>query len=290
MAAADGDPGGVTPGAEIGMLRGVTDFLNRTVFDVVYVNYPASFGPIPGGGQDLLDALGNPSYERSRDMGIAEVIRLIRAHLGTFGLLGYSQGAAVVSLVGRELVSGSLRQRQRDCLWVHAVASPHRGFRRTFHLGNQLAGEGISGDNITNTGSIDWFDYCLPVDIYGDANLRGTYLRLGYELGIELTLSDPIAMIAGIAESLIRGELRRAIIELGEAPAVAIAKTATTAGSLALFLWDNPHVQYGDIIPGRTALAHSANHLNFWGGRGGQTPSSSRDPLGAGPRNLWRVG
>jgi hypothetical protein len=61
VAAADGDPGGVTPGAKIGMLRGVTDFLNRTVFDVVYVNYPASFGPIPGGGQDLLDALGNPS-------------------------------------------------------------------------------------------------------------------------------------------------------------------------------------------------------------------------------------
>ncbi len=76
-------------------------------------------------------------------------------------------------------------------------------------------------------------------------------------------------MIAGIADSLIRGELRRAIIELGEAPAVAIAKTATTAGSLALFLWNNPHVQYGtrDIIPGRTALAHSANHLNFWGPR-----------------------
>ena len=95
---------------------------------------------------------------------------------------------AVVSLVGRELVSGSLRQRQRDCLWVHAVASPHRGFRRTFHLGNQLAGEGISGDDITNTGSIDWFDDCLPGDLYGDANLRGTYLRLGYELGIELTL------------------------------------------------------------------------------------------------------
>ena len=153
-----------------------------------------------------------------------------------------------------------------------------------------LPEKGFPGTTSPNTGSIDWFDYCQPGDIYGDANLRGTYLRLGYELGIELTLSDPIAMIAGIAESLIRGELRRAIIELGEAPAVAIAKTATTAGSLALFLWDNPHVQYGDIIPGRTVLAHSANHLNFWGGRGGQTPSSSRDPLGAGPRNLWRVG
>ena len=62
VAAANGDPGGITPGAEIGMLRGVTDFLNRNVFDIVYVNYPASFGPIPGGGEDLLDALGDPSY------------------------------------------------------------------------------------------------------------------------------------------------------------------------------------------------------------------------------------
>ena len=62
VAAADGNPGGITPGAEIGMLRGVTDLLNRDVFDVVYVNYPASFGPIPGGGEDLLEALGDHKY------------------------------------------------------------------------------------------------------------------------------------------------------------------------------------------------------------------------------------
>ena len=87
VAAADGDPGGITPGAEIGMLRGITDFLNRNVFDIVYVNYPASFGPIPGGGEDLLEALGNPSYLKSRDMGVAEVKRLIGVHQGSFGLL-----------------------------------------------------------------------------------------------------------------------------------------------------------------------------------------------------------
>lgn len=141
VAAANGDPGGITPGAEIGMLKGITDFLNRNVFDIVYVNYPASFGPIPGGGEDLLEALGNPSYLKSRDMGVAEVKRLIGLHQGSFGLLGYSQGGAEVSLVGRELVSGSLTSRQRDCRWVHAIASPHRGRGRTFHLGNQLAYE-----------------------------------------------------------------------------------------------------------------------------------------------------
>lgn len=62
VAAADDDPGGITPDPEIGMLRGVTDLLNRNVFDVVYVNYPASFGPIPGGGEDLLEPLGDHKY------------------------------------------------------------------------------------------------------------------------------------------------------------------------------------------------------------------------------------
>ncbi|TQF73403.1 PE-PPE domain-containing protein [Rhodococcus spelaei] len=269
VAAADGNSGGVTPSAEIGMLRGVTDLLNRTVFDVVYVNYPASFGPIPGGGERVLAALGDPSYRKSRDMGIAEVIRLINAHQGTFGLLGYSQGGAVVSLVGRELVSGALRDRQRDCLWLHAVASPHRGLGRTFPLGNRLAGQGISGDDITATGIVDWFDFCLPGDIYGDADLAHTYLQLGYELATELTLSDPVAMVAGIAESLVHGQLRQAILDLGEDPLTMLSKTATTAAVLAQFLHDDPHVRYGtrDIIPGSTALAYSAGYLNFWGPR-----------------------
>jgi hypothetical protein len=36
-----------------------------------------------------------------------------------------------------------------------------------------------------------------------------------------------------------------------------------------VFLRDNPHDKYGvwQIIPGWTALQHSANHLNFWGPR-----------------------
>lgn len=263
VAAADGDPGGITPGAEIGMLKGITDVLNRSVFDIVYVNYPASFGPIAGGGQEVLDALGNPSYKESRDMGIAEVKRLIGGHRGSFGLLGYSQGAAVVSLVGREIVSGPLTSRQADCRWVHAIASPHRGRGRTFHLGNQLQYEGISGDNIRNTGTIDWFDYCLPGDIYGNADIRGTYLKQGYDIATELTLADPFGMIAGIAQNLARW------LQTGELGPLNIFRAVKTGFDLGVFLRDFPHDKYGvwQIIPGRTALQHSANHLNFWGPR-----------------------
>lgn len=263
VAAADRMPGAMTPTAEIGMLKGVTDLLDRRVFDVVYVKYPASFGPVPGGGQSLLEALGNPSYLVSRDMGFAELKRLIAAHRGTFGLLGYSQGAAVVSLVGRELVSGSLTSRQRDCLWVHSIASPHRCRGRTFHLGNQLAYEGISGDNQTITGTIDWFDYCLPGDIYGNADIRGTYLKQGYDLVTPLSLVDPFTMISQIAENLVGW------LETGELGPVSIYRAVKTGFDLGTFLRDFPHDKYGvwDIIPGWTALRHSANHLNFWGPR-----------------------
>ncbi|WP_102142579.1 PE-PPE domain-containing protein [Mycobacterium hubeiense] len=261
VAAANGGP--ITPAAEIGMLKGITDVLDRTVFDIVYVNYPASFGPIPGGGQDLLDALGNPSYLKSRDMGVAEVKRLIGEHRGSFGLLGYSQGAAVVSLVGRELVSGSLTARQRDCRWVHAIGSPHRGRGRTFHLGNQLAYQGISGDNITMAGTIDWFDYCLPGDIYGNADIFGTYLKQGYDLVTPLSLVDPFSMIATIAMNIARWA------QTGELGPVSLFRLVKTGFDLGVFLRDFPHDKYAvtDIIPGRTALQHSANHLNFWGPR-----------------------
>ncbi|MBF6326938.1 PE-PPE domain-containing protein [Nocardia transvalensis] len=261
--------GGIDPGTEIGMLTGVTDLLDRAVFDVVYVNYPASFGPVPCGGASLLNALGRPSYRQSRDMGVAEVVRLIRAHRGSFGILGYSQGGAVASLVGRKLVSGELRDRLPDCRWLHTFASPHRTPGHTFPLGNQLVGQGISGDSVSGFGSIDWFDYCLPGDIYGDADLRDTYLHLGHDLAIELSLVDPYTMISRIADSLLFGRLRDAILELGEDPLQMVRKVAITTATLVTFLQTFPHDKYGvrEIVPGLTALRHSANHLNFWGPR-----------------------
>jgi hypothetical protein len=48
----------------------------------------------------------------------------------------------------------------------------------------------------------DWFDYCQPGDIYGNADIRGTYLKQGYDLVTPLSLMDPFTMIAQIAASL----------------------------------------------------------------------------------------
>jgi hypothetical protein len=140
---------------------------------------------------------------------------------------------------------------------------PHRGRGRgrTFHLGNQLAYEGISGDNIVNSGAIDWFDYCLPGDVYGNADIHGTYLKQGYDLVTPLSLMDPFTMSAQIAAN-VAGWLWS-----GELGPLSIFRAVKTGFDLGIFLRDCPHDKYGvwEIIPGRTALRHSTNHLNLWG-------------------------
>lgn len=47
------------------------------------------------------------------------------------------------------------------------------------------------------------------------------------------------------------------------------ARLKITAATLATFLQHYPHDKYAvrEILPGTTALRHSANHLNFWGPR-----------------------
>ena len=100
---------GKTP---IGILAPYGHRLDPDVFDVKFIDYPATFGA--------------PSYVKSRDAGVEEVKRLIRETPGTFGLVGFSQGGAVADLVVRALVEGDLQDRHVDCLWAHVFASPHR--------------------------------------------------------------------------------------------------------------------------------------------------------------------
>ena len=70
-------------------------------------------------------------------------------------------------------------------------------------------------------------------------------------------------MIARIAANIARW------LQTGELGPLIISRAIKTGFDLGAFLRENPHDKYGvwQIIPGRTALQHSANHLNFWGPR-----------------------
>lgn len=259
------------PDSPIGMLKGVTDLLNRSIFDVQHVNYPARFGPIANNGEPPLSQLGSPSYADSVQMGVDEVVRLIESKPGKFGVIGYSQGGAVASQVGREVMSGRLAHRKSDCLWLHTFASPHRRAGHTFHLGNPLAYGGIiasdpiGGFGYPGTSPIDWFDYGLPDDIYVNAN-PDSYLEAGYEAVREMSLADPLGWGQAVLESITTGELGEMFADITD-PVTFARKVANTAVAVARF--GDSHVRYGidEVVPGQTALEHSANHLNFWGAR-----------------------
>ena len=91
----------------------------------------------------------------------------------------------------------------------------------------------------------------------------GTFLNQGYDLVTPVTLSDPFGMIADIAQNTAHWA------QTGELGPVSLARLVKTGSDLGFFLRDFPHDKYGvwEIIPGWTALAYPANHLNFWGPR-----------------------
>ncbi|MEU4418184.1 hypothetical protein, partial [Nocardia salmonicida] len=95
------------------------------------------------------------------------------------------------------------------------------------------------------------------------ANIAGTYLKQAYDIATEFTLTDPVAMITRIAEHIVDW------VNSGILGPIDPARLFATAVDLNNFLRDFPHDKYGiwDIIPERTALAHSAAHLNYWGPR-----------------------
>ncbi|MGB3604243.1 MAG: PE-PPE domain-containing protein [Gordonia sp. (in: high G+C Gram-positive bacteria)] len=258
------------PNTPIGMLKGVSDRLDRNIWDVQHVNYPASFGPIANNGQPPLSQLGSPSYEQSVQMGVDEVVRLIKSKPGSFAVLGYSQGGAVASRVGQEILTGRLSDRINDCKWLHTFASPHRDQRSSVELnltGHGISGEPIGGFRINGVpDDMDWFDYGLPNDVYVNAPIN-SYCVGGYELVKDMSLTDPIGWATAIGLALTNGEIAEAANDLATNPLVFTAKVATTIDAANRF--GTSHTDYGikKVFAGKTAIEHSAFHLNYWGKR-----------------------
>lgn len=84
-------PSGAGPDTPCGLLAPYAHELDRNVFDVRFVNYPAKFGPIAAGGT-FAGLTGDPSYLVSRDQGVEELKRLINETPGTFGIAGFLPG------------------------------------------------------------------------------------------------------------------------------------------------------------------------------------------------------
>ncbi|WP_018297161.1 PE-PPE domain-containing protein [Corynebacterium lubricantis] len=261
-----------------GLLYPYTHRLNPDLFDVRFVNYSAAFGPIPPN-----QGLQTPDYAESRDAGIAELKKMINETPGTFGLVGFSQGGAVVDLVTRALVEGDMKHRLKDCLWVHAFASPHRAKGKTFHLDNpnRLKYEGIAGDPVTNTDTIDYFAYGLPDDVFTNCDIKNTYGVEIYNRAIKVSTQTPSEVIQSIAT--IQGILALLGASFGSSGSSSVGSSVEpianpdfltmlrTLTALSNHVTSEAHGRYNDptqaVFNGRTAVEHSLNHLNYWGAR-----------------------
>lgn len=261
------------PSTPIGMLKGVSDKLDRNIWDVQHVNYPASFGPIANNGQPPLSQLGSPSYEESVQMGVDEVVRLIQAKPGSFAVLGYSQGGAIAARVGQEVLTGRLTNRLADCKWVHTFGGPHRDPASAVEH-NLITGQGISGQPIGGfringvPNDMDWFDYALPDDAYANAPIL-SYCVGGYELVKDMSLTDPANWAAAVGLALSNGEIAEATNDANTNPLLFAQKAWNTADAANRHVNSNDHTRYGieKAFNGKTAVEHSAFHLNYWGAR-----------------------
>lgn len=256
---------GMSPDTPTGVLARYHGRLDPEVFDLRFVDYPASFGPIPV-GVDAQLFMGNPTYAESRDMGVAEVKRLIEETLGTFGIIGFSQGGAVADLVVRALVEGDLQHRQKDCIWAHVFASPHRARGKTFHLDNprRLPHGGIAGDHVVDTGSIDYFAYAVAGDIFTHCDPNSTYGREIYEVVKGWNAQDLPGLLAEM------GVLHQSVSFFNNLGLRHFLKMLGTVEA-ARRLRDGVHQEYfnprSTEFGGVSAFEHSVNHLNYWGVR-----------------------
>lgn len=100
----------------------------------------------------------------SVSQGVQRVSELIASRPGRFVLVGHSQGAMIMSLVYRELVSGNLADRLADCVGVYLFANPMREEGRAFPGAAAITpGGGVSDDRLTDTPDLVW-EFSVPND------------------------------------------------------------------------------------------------------------------------------
>ncbi|MFI5776972.1 PE-PPE domain-containing protein [Nocardia sp. NPDC051570] len=122
----------------VGMLAEVTKHLDDDRFAPWNVAYPASYGPFGGDGVLGLD------YVRSVDQGVEALLAEVRSTTNSVGLLGYSQGATVVS----RFLEGMTRGDYPDVevAFVGLIANPMRG-QGWVSVDGSNVGYGIAGEH-----------------------------------------------------------------------------------------------------------------------------------------------
>lgn len=121
-----------------GMLSHITRELNPDEFDTQWVGYDSTYGPLP--------YPHGVSYAVSVHRGITRLIELIKDDTRPVILIGYSQGAAVISAFLDMLARGHFPELLPRVLCASLVANPNRKPGTGPLPGMTVAGHGITYD------------------------------------------------------------------------------------------------------------------------------------------------
>jgi hypothetical protein len=138
---------GTFVGPRDGFAADIAKAVDPALFTWEPIDYPASAFPM----------------DASAAQGVANLVNRINARPGKFALLGYSQGALVISKVYEELRSGSLQNRRQDFVAGVALGNPMRESGHTIPGGTDPGGHGITAQRLVGSEDL-WWDFCSPND------------------------------------------------------------------------------------------------------------------------------
>ncbi|OHV01315.1 PE-PPE domain-containing protein [Mycobacterium talmoniae] len=232
--------------------------------DLVYevpIPGPYAFGPIPP------DAPNAPSYLQSVQIAVNNGIAWIKAHpLQTFILGGYSQGAAVVSQLLAELMTGSLTAYRSNLVGGYTFGNPMRMAGHTGPGLNDPGGHGIAPVNLTAAQvPPGWVDIANPGDIYTAAppGQEGKDMTDVYQIAVNFQIAD----FATFVNSEITAS-RGLISDIEQLPTDPAARQAAVQAALAALTFfasgTAPHVSYGStyVQPGVTGVQYAIGWVN----------------------------
>ncbi|DAZ90364.1 peptidoglycan-binding protein [Mycobacteroides abscessus] len=259
---------GTWSASDWGIQADVARGLDASFFTWVPVEYPASFGPIPGGPSA---GGGAPSYQESVAAAVSTGIRQVNNTPGKLMIGGYSQGGEAASLLLKEILGGSLTHRRGDLVGGYTFGNPSREANHTWP-GDSLPGRGISPNRIVGTPST-WHDYAHAGDMYTATpnDDAGDDITAVYSVLTRLQIHDPWELAQSIVAALKgKGGLVEQITELLGNP-LHLIDAARAAGIalqfLASGLRDHGNYWEDDVMDGsgRTSVQHAIDSMNAYG-------------------------
>ena len=193
------------------VVNGLAQWINPDLCYEVPIPYPGSFGPIGG-------AASAPSYQQSVQDGYDLIVQGLEAHpLQTFAMIGYSQGAEVISRVAIDMMGGPLSAYASRWIGGITFGNPCRG---TGFIAPGVAdpgGRGISSINMTQLptigGEIVWADYVhspnngdAGLDMYASVPVGqvGRIMTDVYTTATQLQLNDFGAFLMAMVHDMLR--------------------------------------------------------------------------------------